>query len=111
MRHQLQHLLQVASQPRVTIQVLPLALGAHTGLRGPFVLLEFRSVNDPDVLYLENRLGGDRTRTRAVRASGHEYARSHPASKAADRWDMTQWPSSLACTTSWTGVSRRCSFQ
>jgi transcriptional regulator with XRE-family HTH domain len=61
MRHQLQHLLEVASRPRVTIQVLPLAFGAHAGLRGPFVLLEFPSVNDPDVLYLENRLGGDRT--------------------------------------------------
>jgi transcriptional regulator with XRE-family HTH domain len=61
MRHQLQHLLEVARRPRVTIQVLPFALGAHAGLRGPFVLLEFPSADDPDVLYLENRLGGDRT--------------------------------------------------
>lgn len=66
MRRQLQHLLKVASHPRVTIQVLPFSLGAHAGLRGPFVLLEFASdaeasVNDPDVLYLENRVGGDRT--------------------------------------------------
>lgn len=66
MRHQLQHLLRVAKHPRVTIQVLPFALGAHAGLRGPFVLLEFTSVDnldvhDPDVLYLENRVGGDRT--------------------------------------------------
>lgn len=61
MRHQLQHLLQVATHPRVTIQVIPLSFGAYAGLRGPFALLEFPSADDPDVLYLENRLGGDRT--------------------------------------------------
>jgi transcriptional regulator with XRE-family HTH domain len=62
MWHQLQHLLQVASHPRVTIQVLPFALGAHAGLRGPFVLLEFpTTLHNSDVLYLENRLGSDRT--------------------------------------------------
>jgi transcriptional regulator with XRE-family HTH domain len=61
MRQQLQHLLQVASHPRVTIQVLPFTLGAHAGLRGPFVLLEFPLALHPDVLYLENQLGSDRT--------------------------------------------------
>jgi transcriptional regulator with XRE-family HTH domain len=61
MRHQLQRLLQVASHPRVTIQVLPFASGAHAGLRGPFVMLEFPTLHNPDVLYLENRLGSDRT--------------------------------------------------
>jgi transcriptional regulator with XRE-family HTH domain len=61
MQRQLQHILRLTNHPRVTIQVLPFTLGVHPGLRGPFVLLEFPSLDDPDVLYLENRVGGDRT--------------------------------------------------
>jgi hypothetical protein len=37
--------------------VLPFATGAHPGQRGPFVYLEFSGVDEPDVLYLEGRLG------------------------------------------------------
>lgn len=61
MQRQLQHVLRLNNHPSLTIQVLPFTLGVHPGLRGPFVLLEFPNVDDPDVLYLENRVGGDRT--------------------------------------------------
>ena len=37
--------------------VIPLALGEHVGLRGPFVLLRFSGTNDPDVVYIEQRRG------------------------------------------------------
>lgn len=57
MQAQLERLLQAASTPCVEIRVLPLALGAHAGLRGSFVLLDFAAANDPDVVYLENRRG------------------------------------------------------
>ncbi|WP_328537146.1 helix-turn-helix domain-containing protein [Streptomyces sp. NBC_00344] len=40
MKAQLHHLLEVGSLRNVSIQVLPVGLGAHTGLNGPLVLLE-----------------------------------------------------------------------
>ena len=57
MRAQLERLLEVAGRPNVAIRVIPLALGEHVGLRGPFVLLTFAGTNDPDVVYLEQRRG------------------------------------------------------
>ncbi len=52
MHRQLQHLLVVAEQPHVMLRVVPLAAGAHAGLRGPFVILEF--AEEPALVYLEN---------------------------------------------------------
>lgn len=57
MRHQREHLLELASRPRITIQVVRFDAGAHAGLRGPFVYLEFPGADDPDVLYLEGQMG------------------------------------------------------
>ena len=34
------------------MRVVPLAAGAHAGLRGPFVILEF--VDDPALVFIEN---------------------------------------------------------
>jgi hypothetical protein len=52
MRRQLHHLLGAAGQPHVTLRVVPVAAGAHAGLRGPFVILEF--AEEPALVYLEN---------------------------------------------------------
>jgi transcriptional regulator with XRE-family HTH domain len=57
MRAQLEHLLGVAARPHVAVRIIPLALGEHVGLRGPFVLLRFSGTNDPDVVYIEQRRG------------------------------------------------------
>ena len=57
LRAQLTHLLEVARSPRVEVRVLPMALGAHAGLRGSFVLLRFPGVADPDIVFVENRVG------------------------------------------------------
>ena len=57
MRAQLERLRELAERPNVAIRVLPLALGEHVGLRGPFVLLKFAGTNDPDVVYIEQRRG------------------------------------------------------
>jgi transcriptional regulator with XRE-family HTH domain len=57
MRAQLRCLLDLARRPHVAIRVLPLALGEHVGLRGPFVLLKFDGTNDTDVVYIEQRRG------------------------------------------------------
>ena len=47
----------MSKHPSVSIQVLPLSLGAHAGLNGPFVHLEFPAQDDPDVIFVENPLG------------------------------------------------------
>jgi transcriptional regulator with XRE-family HTH domain len=57
MGHQRARLLELAERPRITIQVVPFSVGAHSGLRGPFVYLEFPGADDPDVLYLEGQRG------------------------------------------------------
>ena len=58
MRDQLQHLVDTAQSPNVTIQILPLDFGEHLFLGGPAALLEFRETTHLDVVYLEG-LAGD----------------------------------------------------
>lgn len=59
MREQLQHLLELAHQPSVTLQVLPFTAGQHPAMSGPFVIAQFADRRqDPDVVYLENQTGG-----------------------------------------------------
>jgi len=57
MRRQLARLVELGRRPNVTIEVVPFSAGAHPGLRGPFVVLEFPDPEDDDVLYLENSAG------------------------------------------------------
>ncbi|GAA1124120.1 MULTISPECIES: helix-turn-helix domain-containing protein [Kitasatospora] len=56
MRHQLERLLDVARSPRVVMQVLPFAAGAHTALDGSMTLLSF--TQGPDVAHLEGPYSG-----------------------------------------------------
>jgi len=58
MRDQLNHLLKMAELPKVTLQIIPLAVGAHPGMNGPFTILEFPEPLDPDAVYTEN-IGGE----------------------------------------------------
>lgn len=59
MREQLQHLLELAHRPSVTLQVLPFSAGEHPAMNGPFVIARFADRRqDPDVIYLENQTGG-----------------------------------------------------
>ena len=53
---QLDKLLIAGREPWLTVQVMPLAAGAHPGLLGPFVIAGFAAV--PDVVYLDNALAG-----------------------------------------------------
>lgn len=54
MREQLDHLIEVAALPTVTIQVLPFAAGHHPGMTGPFAIFGFPDADDIDVVYLEH---------------------------------------------------------
>jgi hypothetical protein len=54
MRYQLDHMLDLAAQPNVAVQIIPFAAGAHPGMGKPFVILAFPERADPDVVYLED---------------------------------------------------------
>lgn len=51
MRAQLRHLVEIADLPTVTLQVLPLSIGAHSAMDGAFILLEFPDPKEPPLLY------------------------------------------------------------
>ncbi|MDI2125917.1 helix-turn-helix domain-containing protein [Yinghuangia seranimata] len=53
MRGQIQHLIDSAALPNVTVQVMPFRFGAHAAEGGPFTLLRFPEPDLPDVVYLE----------------------------------------------------------
>lgn len=57
MRAQLRALLEASRRPNVTILVLPLDVGTHAGLDGPFIVLGFPEDIAPDVAYVGTRLG------------------------------------------------------
>ncbi|WP_067485338.1 helix-turn-helix domain-containing protein [Actinomadura hibisca] len=53
MPRQLRHLIEMADRPEVTIEVIPFTQGAHFGLMGEFILLEFADPRLYDVLHRE----------------------------------------------------------
>lgn len=53
MDEQYAHLIAVADQPSVTVQVLPFAAGADAGGSFPFVILGFADLAEPKVVYAE----------------------------------------------------------
>lgn len=54
MRAQLAHLIEAAALPAVTLQVLPLGLGARPSLSASFTLLSFAPLGVPDMAYGEH---------------------------------------------------------
>ncbi|MGE9696983.1 helix-turn-helix domain-containing protein [Streptomyces sp. CH6] len=56
MRKQIQHLLEVAKRPRVTLQILPFSAGAPPS-HVPFTMLAMEGKN-PDIVYCESPSGG-----------------------------------------------------
>jgi transcriptional regulator with XRE-family HTH domain len=57
MRAQLDHLLAAADLPHVTLQVIPFTVGAHAGMPGSFVFMQFTEAAIPDVIYLDSMAG------------------------------------------------------
>ncbi|GLY01303.1 MULTISPECIES: helix-turn-helix transcriptional regulator [Actinoplanes] len=57
MRGQLQHLIDSARLPNVTLQIAPFNVGEHPFLGGSAALLEFRETTHLDVVYLEGIAG------------------------------------------------------
>ena len=57
MRAQLEHLIQAAGQPQVTIQVIPFAAGWHPALYGMFNIFRFPAAQLPNIVYTEALTG------------------------------------------------------
>jgi hypothetical protein len=53
MRDQVDHLIEAAARPNVTVQIVPFRAGGHPAAGGPFSLLRFPEPDLPDVVYLE----------------------------------------------------------
>lgn len=53
MRAQLRHLIDLAEQPNITIEILPFSAGGHVAAGGPITLLRFAEADIRDVVYLE----------------------------------------------------------
>jgi transcriptional regulator with XRE-family HTH domain len=53
MRAQLKHLIDMAQQPNVTIQIMPFTSGGHAAAGGSFSVLHFAEDDLPDMVYLE----------------------------------------------------------
>jgi hypothetical protein len=47
MRDQLGYLIEVAMRPSVSIQVVPVRVGAHSGMNGPFVIMDYAAMPQP----------------------------------------------------------------
>jgi hypothetical protein len=57
MRSQLARIVEVASLPKVTFQIIPVNVGVHPGMDSTFVLLEFDEPMVNDVVYVEGLVG------------------------------------------------------
>jgi transcriptional regulator with XRE-family HTH domain len=55
MADQLRRVLELSKRDDIRFQIMSFAQGAHVGLQGPFVYLEFPDPEDGDVLHLESR--------------------------------------------------------
>lgn len=53
MRDQLQHLIDITEHPAITLQVLPFQAGGHAALGGSFTILQFKEIELPGVVYIE----------------------------------------------------------
>lgn len=57
MRDQLARIVEVATLPKVTFQLIPLAIGAHPALDSTFVIVQFDEPMINDVVYVEGAVG------------------------------------------------------
>ena len=57
MRTQLRHLVEAVSEPHITLQVIPFSSGAHAGMPGAFVLMDFADPMDTDLIYIDSMAG------------------------------------------------------
>ena len=54
MRHQLERIREYAAESYISVQIMPFTRGAHPGMVGNFILLEFTDPNLDDLVHLES---------------------------------------------------------
>jgi hypothetical protein len=52
-REQIEHLMEMAERPAITLQILPFHAGPHAAMGGPFTILRFAEPDLADVVYIE----------------------------------------------------------
>ncbi len=57
MHRQLARITEAVGEPHITVQVIPYAAGAHAGMLGSFVLMDFPNSADPEIIYVESMAG------------------------------------------------------
>jgi transcriptional regulator with XRE-family HTH domain len=57
MRAQLDHLIAAAKAPNVTFQIIPFGSGAHPGMPGQFIVMDFEDPLDTDLIYVDGPVG------------------------------------------------------
>jgi len=57
MEAQVTHLIDMTHQANLTIQVIPFDAGAHSGMPGSFVYMEFNDPADSDLVYIDTMAG------------------------------------------------------
>ena len=57
MQAQFRYLMEISELPHVTFQVIPFDAGAHPGMPGSFVFLQFGEAAIPDVIYVDSMAG------------------------------------------------------
>jgi len=57
MVEQLNHLATIAAEPYMILQVIPFSSGAHPGMPGSFVLMDFPDPDDPPLVYIDSMAG------------------------------------------------------
>jgi len=57
MEAQIEHLTKLSRRPNITVQVIPFGAGAHPGMPGSFVLMDFRDDLDPALVYIDTMAG------------------------------------------------------
>jgi transcriptional regulator with XRE-family HTH domain len=57
MAAQLRHLLFAGQAAHITVQVVPFSAGAHAGMAGGFVVMDFADPADPDLVYIDSMAG------------------------------------------------------
>lgn len=94
MREQLTHLVAVAAQPNVTLQVVPYTAGAHPGMPGGFSLLTFKPPV-PEVAYTSGP-GGNLFQETAEDLARYSALYDHLRASALSTTDTTQLLTQLA---------------
>lgn len=54
---QLEHIVKFTELPHVTVQVVPVNHGIHSGRNGSFIILSYPRLREPDIAYIEHGFG------------------------------------------------------